>query len=271
MIRIGPKTHATALGLALAALAPAASAQEARDWLTIELGGIVNRFDTSVRVDGQRRGTEIDLENNALERNLSSFEASVTWRLAPRHRIGVQYYSAKRDGRRDYQDEVTIGDETFPVGASVAAEARSRIANFDYRYSFVQERSHEVAVLVGFYGGRFEYDLSAVGTAGGVQRTAHRTVSTTIPLPMLGISYDWYPDPRWTVSARLQGMKAAVGDIDGSALLAAASVEYMFARHWGVGARLAYSDVEADVTKGDFNGNLRWRANSVSLYAKLAF
>jgi hypothetical protein len=25
------------------------------------------------------------------------------------------------------------------------------------------------------------------------------------------------------------------------------------------------------VTKGDFNGNLHWRANSVSLYAKLAF
>jgi hypothetical protein len=271
MIRNVSTPLAAALGIAMVALAPSAWAQAQRDWLTIDLGGIVNRFDSSVRVDGQRSGTDIDLEGNGLERNLSSFEAAITWRLAPRHRIAVQYYEAKRDGRRDYHDEITIGDETFPVGASVSAQARSRIANFDYRYSFVQERDHEVAVLVGFYGGRFNYELDAVGTAGAIQRSAHRTVSTTIPLPMLGITYDWYPDPRWTVSARLQGMKAAVGDIDGTALLAAASVEYMFTRHWGMGARLAYSDVEADVTKGDFNGNLHWRANSVSLYAKLAF
>ena len=242
------------------------------DFFTFRLGGIVNRFDSSVRLDGQTtRGTDIDLEGNGLERNLSSLEASATWRLGRRHRIDLQYYEAKRDGNRDYATEIEIGDSTFPLGANVAVQARSRIADLAYRYSFSQSPHHETAVLLGIYGGKFTYDLNAVGTTGTVTRTFNRTVSTTLPLPMLGITFDWYPDRRWKVGALLQGMKAQVGDIDGHAYMAAASLEYMFTRNLGMGARLSYTDIEADVSKGDFNGRIGWSANSVSLYGKLAF
>ena len=264
-----------------AVLATAASGQglmsqelvpPAQETWVLRLGGIVNRFDSNVRLDGRtERGTEIDLEGNGLERNLSSFEASLTWRIAPRHRLDLQYYEAKRDGNRDYSREIVIDDETFPLGANIALQARSRIADLAYRYSFAQTPETEWAVLLGIYGGKFTYDLNVVGSTGSVTRTYNRTVSTTLPLPMIGITFDWYPDRRWKLATLLQGMKAQVGDIDGHAYMAAASLEYMFTRHLGMGARIAYTDIEADVSKGDFNGRLGWNANSVSLYGKLAF
>ena len=92
-----------------------------------------------------------------------------------------------------------------------------------------------------------------------------------MPLPLIGATLDWYIDPRWRVSADITGMKAKVGDVDGSVLLAAASTDYMLLRNLGIGARYMYSNVSATVTKSSFNGDLTFRTNSISLYAKMMF
>jgi hypothetical protein len=241
--------------------------------LTIDLGGILNQFDSSLRLDGQgTRGTDINLESNGLGKNLSSFEGALTWRFLPRHRLDVQYFSTKRSGSRDYAGEIDIGGTTFPVGATVSASAKDDFVNADYRYSFVKKPELEAAVLLGFWGGKLTYDLNATGIgSGGAQTSYNKSVSTTVPLPLLGVTLDWYPDRRWKASAQFQGMKAKVGDVDGQAWLAAASSEYMLVRNFGLGLRYQYSDVKADVSKSDFNGHLSWRMNSISLYGKFVF
>ena len=99
-------THAirAAAAIGLAALAGPAFAQGGfispyDETLSITLGGIVNRFDTNVRFDSDARpGTDIHLEDNALEKNLSSFEGGLTWRFFRAHRLDLDYFSAKRDG-----------------------------------------------------------------------------------------------------------------------------------------------------------------------------
>jgi hypothetical protein len=261
--------------LVLSALAAPALAQTSGfispydETISIDLGGIVNRFDTSVRFDGSsRQGTDIHLEDNALKKNLSSFEGAVTWRFFRAHRLDLNYYTANRSGSQTYNREVDIGDTTFPLGATVSARANSEVFSADYRWSFSQQPTLEWAVLLGLYGGTFKYDIDAVGAVGGVTRSASKHVSTTLPLPMLGIGVDWYPDPQWRAGMNAMGIKAKVGDVDGHAYRIAAYGEWMFMRNFGVGARYTYNDIQADVDKSDFNGNLGWRANSVSLYAK---
>jgi hypothetical protein len=158
------------------------------------------------------------------------------------------------------------------VGATVSASAKDDFVNADYRYSFVKKPELEAAVLLGFWGGKFTYDLNATGSGpGGAQAAYNKSVSTTLPLPMLGATLDWYPDRRWKATALVQGMKAKVGDVDGHAYVFGASSEYMLVRNFGLGLRYLYSDVKADVTKSDFNGHLGWRMNSISLYGKLVF
>ncbi|HUJ00593.1 MAG TPA: hypothetical protein VLY46_10185 [Usitatibacter sp.] len=238
----------------------------------LDLGGIVNQFDTSLRLDGQTtRGSDVNLERNGEAKNLSSFEAFATWRFLSRHRLDLQYFGTKRSGSQDYTGAIDIGDATFPVGANVSVQAKSQFFNADYRYSFAKAPDWEFAGLVGFYGGKFTYDVNATGQSGNLQATYNKTVSTTVPLPLLGVTLDWYPDRQWKVSGQLQGMKANIGDVDGHAYLAGASLEYMLWRNLGIGTRYLYSDVNVDVSKSDFHGNLSWKMNSWSLYAKLAF
>jgi hypothetical protein len=241
--------------------------------LTINLGGIFNQFETTLRLDGQGiRGTDIDLEANGLKENLSSFAAGGTWRFWSRNRIDVLYFSAKRTGGRTVDREVVIDDVVIPINASLSIQAKDQFLLADYRYSFVKTDALEFAGLLGFYGGQFEYEVSATRPLSGNQGDLlNRTTSTTVPLPLVGATLDWYINPRFKVSGNVSGVKAKIGDVDGHALIAGISSEFMLARNIGVGLGYLYSDIDVDVTKGDFNGNLVWKMNSVAAFLQVKF
>ena len=88
---------------------------------------------------------------------------------------------------------------------------------------------------------------------------------------MIGASVDWYISPRWKVAGYIEDMDARIRNIDGHAIVAMASTDYMLTRNLGIGVRYMYSNVSADVEKTNFNGAFEWQMNSVSLYAKLVF
>jgi len=272
-------TAALAAAIALAAThaAPAQSLMSqdmikpGDETFTLLLGGIVNQFDTKLRLDGQSgRGSDLNLESDGLKKTLTSFDVGGTWRFLPRHRIDMEYFSAKRSGGREFSTDITIGDRDFPIGATVNTTAKDQFFIADYRYSFVKSDTVELAGLIGMYGGQFKFDVSAMGNE-TPSHTLNTTASTTVPLPIIGGSVDWYIDPRWKIAAGLAGLKAHLGNVDGTVLLATVSTDYMFTRNLGAGLRYMYSDVDVDVSKDSFNGNATWRMNSVSLYAKLLF
>jgi hypothetical protein len=265
------------IAVAAAALPAAGQGMTSQDFfrpydptVSIGLGGVVNRFDTSLRLDGQtQKGTDFALEDNGLDSSSSSFQASLSWRVAPRHRVDFNYFESKRSGERRYENEVTIGDTTFPVGATVGIQAKDQFFFADYRYSFMQDPEFELAGLFGIYGGKFTFDINAVANAG--TNTYNKSVSTGLPLPLFGITADWYPDRRWHIAGQLEGIKAKIGDVDGHAYVVSGAVEYMFTRGIGMGGRFDYTEIKADVTKGDFNGTFAWKTNAASLYAKFIF
>jgi len=45
----------------------------------------------------------------------------------------------------------------------------------------------------------------------------------------------------------------------------------MLYRNFGVRLRYMYSDLSADAAKNRFDGSVRWRMDSLSLYARLLF
>ena len=243
-----------------------------QETFTLNLGGIVNQFDTSLKLNGESRtGTNINLESGGLKHSLSSFDIAGTWRFLDRYRIDMQYFSAKRSGGRSFDSEVTIRDVVFPVGATINTEARDHFFIADYRYSFLKTDEVELAGLIGLYGGQFKFDVTATGNELLDARSIQTTASSTVPLPLIGATVDWYVNPQLKLSAHLAGIKADISDVDGSVLVVGGAVEYMLVRSLGVGLRYMYSDVDVDVNKSRFNGSTTWRMNSVSLYAKLLF
>lgn len=276
------KPASIALGLAVLGLG--SSMAYAQDWtsqnfikpyddsVAINLGGIVNQFDTSLRLNGNNeQGSDVNLENNGLKKNLSSFEGALTWRFMTRHRIDLDYYTVSRSGSHTYTGDINIGGNDYTVGATVGIHNKYDFASIDYRYSFYQTPDFEMAALLGFYGGKVTFDVNATPNPGSGGATYNRSVSTTLPLPLLGLGADWYPSAQTRIGARAMGMQAKIGDVDGHAYQFGVDGEYMLVRNLGIGARWVYTDIKVDVSKSDFNGGVSWRANTASLFAKLAF
>lgn len=234
--------------------------------LKINLGGILTTNNTSVRIDGARRGTEFDLENLAgVKDDVSTFYGSGTWRFAPNHRLSLTGFVVDRDHSKSIDREITIGDVVIPINTNLATEAKSSFFIVDYQYSFVRNESMELAGILGLYSANFKYKFTANNPIVNIDK------DTTAPLPLIGLSGDFFLTPRWTVSAFFQGMKFKVSNVDGSAYHAGVTTDYMFTRNWGVGIGYQVADVEADVTKSNYNGRIAWRMDGYFAYVQARF
>jgi hypothetical protein len=240
--------------------------------IILNLGGIVNSFGTSVQLNGQsHNGTDINLEHNGLKKTEWSFQGGATWRFTSRNRVDLEYFTTSRTGSRTYQSQITIGDNVYPLGATVSATAKTDFLLGDYRYSFVKTDAFELAGLVGIYGGQFKFDMNASGNAGNAGATSSTNASTYVPLPLIGGSVDWYVNPRWRIGGNVEGMKATIAGIDGKAIVAMAATDYTLFRNLALGVRYMYSDLSGEATKNRFDGSAKWRMDSLSLYARLLF
>jgi hypothetical protein len=266
-----------AIALALAATSVlTAQAAQADDFIkggqetfSFNLGGITNTFDSSVRLDGASRGTEYNLEKGGLKDNLSSFMASGTWRITERNRIDALYFGVKRSASHTTTRNITVDDQTIPAGSTVSTEAKTDYLFFDYRYSFYKSDAWEFAGVLGLYGGKFDFTVAGPGVVLG--SPVNVSESTTVPLPLIGVSADWYIQPQWKVSSLLSGMQAKVGDVDGRVNVFTISTDYMITRNLGLGAAYLYSEINVDVSKSGFNGNVNFKNNAGLLYATLRF
>lgn len=242
--------------------------------LTLDLGGILNQFGTTVKLNDQGlEGSNISLENSGLKKTLSSFDAGGTWRFWSRNRIDVLYFSASRSGSKTINQDLNIDGVIVPINSTLTARTKDQFLDVDYRYSFAKTDWVELAGLLGLYAGQYKYQLSATRplAGGGQASLLDVTASTTVPLPLLGATLDWYINSQWKLSASASGIKAHIGSVDGSAFVGGVKTEYMLVRNFGIGMGYLYSNVSADVTKNSFNGKLSTKMNSVSLYGQFKF
>jgi hypothetical protein len=123
----------------------------AGDWInpgeetfTITGGVFLPSFDTSAQVDTSLGiGTGINLEDDlGLSGDEMTFWGDVSWRFARKHRLTVGYFDFTRDASAVAKEELTIGDETFPVGASLSTEFKFQIIPIAYSYSFMNKEKY---------------------------------------------------------------------------------------------------------------------------------
>ncbi|MDD5334076.1 MAG: hypothetical protein PHS32_10035 [Rhodoferax sp.] len=270
--------NASRVSLALSALllAQSALAQDfikgGQDTFTFNVGGIVNRFDTRVAVDGATSsGTLLDMESDGVPNRTSGLELSATWRAADRHRFDLLYFGATRSGSYRNESDITVGNNLILAGSLVNTEAKSNYFLADYRYSFYKTDAVELGGVLGLYGLDLNYKVTGTNSAGGVAKVVNASASGTLPLPSIGVSADWYIQPRWRVSSNLMGLSTKLGSVDGSWTVLQLGTDYMFTRNWGIGLSYLHAKVNLNATKSDFDGQLDWSSNSFLLYATLKY
>ena len=129
--------------------------KQGEEMFYFEGGAFFPAFDTKLRVDtaNNGEGSDIDLENdlNFNDRE-TTYRLGGYWRFLSRHRIAVSYFNFKRDASATLDKEITIGDEVYPVGASLESEFKFQVIPITYMYSFMKRDKFEFELKMDLIG-----------------------------------------------------------------------------------------------------------------------
>ena len=241
-------------------------------------GGILARINSGIGVNGSTStGTVVDLDGPAGKKNANNFVLGAEWRIASKHRISGIYFTTSKDRTLSFNQSITIGDDTLVPPATLASNSRNRFVFANYEYSFVKNKDVEIAGVLGAYVNKFSADLTGTATVrnSNGQTTINKSVayrpSVTVPMPLIGGSIDWFASPRLTLDASLAGLKAKIGDVNGSVFVATVSGEYMFTRNFGAGLAYMHTNANVDITKKTFVGTIDWTNDNILLFGTLKF
>jgi hypothetical protein len=80
----------------------------------------VNNTSIQVGIKGGAIGTEIDFEKDlGFGKTDFTFLANFQWRISRRSRLNLNYYNIPRNSTHTLQKDITFGDNTYPVNATV--------------------------------------------------------------------------------------------------------------------------------------------------------
>ena len=220
----------------------------------VMLGGFLPAFNTDVQVDDNGQpGDDVGLGNDlGVDEDETGFWVGFEWRMAEKHRLGVTYSSFTLTGERVIDEEITIGDEIYPVDATITTEHKIELIPIIYSYSFVNNESNEFAVTAGVHWTAITLSLTGSTSLSDEDLTATRRASADLPLPLFGVRYDHHFSDKWSAGIGAAFFSIEFGedtlDASGSLVNARAYGEYRFTDRFGAGFAIdAFKlDVEAD-------------------------
>ncbi len=258
---------------------------QAADWIKqgeekfyFEGGAFFPAFDTKVRVDNKNisEGSDVDLENDLdFKSRETTFHLGGYWRFFSRHRIGLAYLRFSRDGSAILNKEITIGDEVFPVGANVASEFKLKVIPISYMYSFMKREKFELAGGIGLHWYRIDFK-AAGNTSVGTEDLDHNvTAKANVPLPLLGLRFDYHFTPKWSAGLLGEVFWLNTGSdtfkFSGSLVNLRLSTQYWFFNNVGLGAAINYFNLNVDVEDDDWKGKLDYSYWGPQVYVAVRF
>lgn len=270
---------APALALALAAAPLTANAEDGPDLLTdpfrVSLGAFVLESDVSVRLDGETgRGTDVDFSRGVGSNDDYRFRLDGQWRFGERHKLRAMYFSNTNDKSRTLDEEIVWQGETFPIDAKVKGEFGIDVVMLSYDYSFLKRDNYEVFAGIGLHYTDVNTSLSArveVEGGGGVEESIKGGGSVALPLPVIGLGGLWSLPHNFWISGSVQLFALEIDNIDGTLTDGMLAVIWQPKPWLGIGLAYNRFDVDVDVDKNRFKGNLEWTYDGPMIFYNASF
>ena len=258
--------------------APADEPDERHPLLTSDFSLDVGIFypdrDTSLRVNGS-----VDVENRRFdfnegvgrENNDNIFAAEMAWRYRDNWSLLAQYFDSSSSTSRVLQEDIQWGDVVFGAGSGVSGGTSLEVTRLFVGKHLDTLPHHDLGLGLGIHWLHIGAFIEGTIIANGEPMTARRSVSSDGPLPNLGIWYRYSFSPRLALRTRLDLMSASVGEYSGLLLNASAGLHYRVTEHFGIGVSYNLFELDAEVDKSDWRGNVDTRYNGLYVSASAFF
>jgi hypothetical protein len=249
------------------------------DGFAVDFGLYANSFDADLRASGSgNRGTDINLKHDlGLDDSRSLPYLDMTWRPFERHEFLFSYYSDDVSNSRTLARDITIRGNTYTAGASLSSKFEYDSYGVGYRYWAWIGDEAAFGLNVGLQA--YSFDLKLRGTVsvespGGGASTVddfETKASTSIPDPYIGVSYRYQMIDWARFVADAGAFKANVGDVDATLYNARLGIEFYPWQNFGIVTQYSYNKIDADISKGSFDGNATFRFSGAQVLARLRF
>lgn len=219
----------------------------------VMLGGFWPDVNTTVRADGNggRIGTRLDFESDlGLDDRDTLFTGGIGWRIAKRHFLDVLYFKLSRSGARTTDISFSFKDQDFSAQTTIDTYFDTEVFRISYGYSFIDSDRQRLLGQIGAH-----YTKVAAGIRRDAVGAIGEEASSDVPLPVLGLVYDYRFTPRFSVDLRAQIFRLNYEDIDGSLDNLSASLQYAFTPKVAVFAGYNYYSIDVDANRAHWRGS----------------
>ncbi|HKE96311.1 MAG TPA: hypothetical protein VKB34_18520 [Povalibacter sp.] len=219
----------------------------------VMVGGFWPDVDTTVRVDGNggRIGTKLDFESDlGLDDRDALFTAGAGWRIAERHYLDLLYFKLARSGDHTIDIDINFRDQTFTRQSDLNSFFNTEVYRISYGYAFIQNDKH---LLLGQVGAHWTKVSAGVRLEGN--REVSGDASSSVPLPVFGLAYDYMITPKLRLDLRAQIFRLSFEGIDGSIDNLSASLAYGFTPSLGAFLGYNYYSIDVDADRDNWNGS----------------
>lgn len=218
-------------------------------------------------------GTEIDFENQfGLADNdvLPAFE--IGWRINDDWVLQGQYYGLSRRADTTLDRELTVGETTYPVSATVRGGFDSDVYRFTINNLVFQGERLEVGLGIGLHATDFDMFVEGQGSVGNLETSLRREERKIFaPLPTIGAIGQWEPAKRITLFGRVDWLSLTIDDYSGRLINAEASVSYSVHKNIDLGVSYRFVDYELKVRQPLWNGTVSYQFSGPGLFLRAGF
>jgi hypothetical protein len=262
-----------------ALIATSAPAQTDHLWprFSVTAGAYEISTNDKIGVEGsiEAAGREVDFSTDlGLPDNATLLAAGIDWTFANRHTLDFTYYTYDRNGSRDLGRNIEIGDQVFPIGASVEGSFKSTSIEAGYTYWFMRRETFGFGGTLGLVYLGLDAEASASFTAGGGSGTISRSASasTDLPVPMVGLSVKGQPWQRVVLYARARFLPSmSIDQYDGEAASYTVGTDVWVIDWLALGLSYDGTYYRAEIDDSSWRGSLDVENSGLHLFLRFAF
>ena len=248
---------------------PAAMAQADDDTkFSLSIGVFLTDRNSRTRVDGTAglEGTPVDLERDlGFNRSDSVFRIDGYYRFNQKHRLDFSAFDLSRTSSKVIEKDIQWKDTLYPIDTTVDSKFDLTIYKLAYTWSFMQRDKGYLGLTAGLYVADFLTRLE--GEAIG----ALESDGVTAPLPVFGLrgQYDFTEKLSFRASGEIFALEYE--DYSGSFYDIYAGLDYQFFKHVAIGIGINAVELNIEITKDSFNGDIDWRYDGGLVFFKFDF
>lgn len=259
-------------------VAPAAYAQDAPDLLTdpfhIALGTFIISSQPEVQLNGDTlQGDRVDFNSELGGGDATRVRLDADWRFGDtqRHKVRAIAFAMNRERTRTIDEEITWGDDVYPIDAELKAKFEFSIIELAYEYAFLKRDTYEVGASIGLHYTSMEAGLSAERTSTGETLDISNEASVDAPLPVIGLRGIWKLPHDFYIDAQGQFFALSIDEYDGNLQDYRVMVTWQPKSWLGLGVGYNRFKVDVDVAKDRFDGSLEWTYDGPMIFYSASF